>query len=148
MNILLSSVAPVSVDTHGLRKHIELITDNNGSTCLTISNEKPVQLVAEFTVNIPVDDESNSCVIIKVQLSSDNICESVMFLNLSPFNICTPAQKAEVGIGEILQGSIANHTCYYKVPVACHTNFCEAHGYLAFKTNARVEIKLCELGQG
>ena len=145
---MLSSAALVSVDTHELRKHIELITDNNGSTCLTISNEKPVQLVAEFTVNIPIDGESNNCVIIEVQLSSDNICESVMFLNLSAFNICTPAQKAEVGIGEILQGSIANHTCYYKVPVVCHPDFCEVHGYLAFKTNASVEIELCKLGQG
>ena len=145
---MLSSAALVSVDTHGLRKHIELITDNNGSTCLTISNQKPVQLAAEFTVNIPINDASNNYVIIKVQLSSDNICESVMFLNLSAFNICTPAQKAEVAFGEILQGPIANHTCYYKVPVVCHTDFCEAHGYLAFKTNASVEIELCELGQG
>ena len=145
---MLSSAALVSVDTHGLRQHIELITDNNASTCLTIPNKKPFQLVAEFTINIPIDNESNNRVIIEVQLSSDNICESIMFLNLSPFNTCTPAQKAEVGIGEILQGSIANHTCYYKVPVVCHTDFCEAHGYLAFKTNVSVEIELCELGQG
>ena len=145
---MLSSAALVSVDTHGLRKHNELITDNNTSTCLTIPNEKPVQLVAEFTVNTSINNFSDDFVIIEIQLSSDNMCENIILLNLSPLNTCTPAQKAEAVSAEILQGPTSSHTCYYKVPVVCHTNFCVAHGYLAFKNNGSVEIGLCELGQG
>ena len=72
---MFSSVALASIDTHGMRRHVELITDNNGSTCLTIPNEKPVQLVAELTYNIPINNASDDYVIIEVQLSLVGICE-------------------------------------------------------------------------
>ena len=131
-----------------MKKHVELITDNNRSTCLTIPNKKPVQLVAEMTVNIPFNNASDNYVVIEIQLSSVDICENIMFMNLSPLDTCTPAQKVEAAFEEILPRSIANQSCYFKVPLVCQTDFCEAHVYLAFKNNASVKIKLCEVRQG
>ena len=136
------------MDTHKREEELQLITDRNESTCLAVPNERPIQLVAELTIRTQIENATLDDVILEIQLSSFTNCERILLFNTTTSDNCTPVQKVQGVMGEMIPVVTASNFCYYKLPVLCGSSFCEVHGYLAVRNGVNQETAICELQQG
>ena len=113
----------MDVDTHSRKEHVQLMTDKNESTCLTVPSKRPVQLVAELTLRIQIENATIDDAILEIQLSLFNSCERIILFNSTTKDNCASVKKVQGMIGEIIPTLSPGNFCYYKLPVVCGSSF-------------------------
>ena len=145
-------VGNIRFSTSDNPENAALMTDKNNTTCLQISGQVYLEIIANVYVEVPVSDVSISelSIVIEIDIQGVNCSIGVFFYRADPLIDKCRKKNTNRMIGKS-EPDIANSSmCYYRLPVECRLGFpmCKFEGFIAIKNTAKMNLSICEIQQG